>query len=363
MMKETADFIFRGINSPVEKAEYTWQSPSNIALVKYWGKKGDQLPANASLSFTLSQCVTTTTVKFEKRDTDRQNLQLFLDGKEQKAFGQKAFSFLDKIRGFQPFLQDYHIQIHTKNSFPHSSGIASSASGMSALALCCMSLEKELNGNVNSDFFYEKASFLARIGSGSASRSVYPKFAMWGQHHEYANGSDLYAIQVPEKEVHKDFHTFRDTILLIDQGKKSVSSTAGHSLLDKHPFRDERFRTANNNITELKHILEKGDIEAFGNLVEQEALMLHALMMSGPESFILMKPNTLAVIEKVRNWRTETGTPLFFTLDAGANVHLLYPESAEPKVLEFIQNELIVYCEDKNYICDNVGEGPQQLKP
>lgn len=360
---ETPDFVFKGIQNSPEHVKTAWQSPSNIAIVKYWGKIGDQIPANASLSLTLDACHTRTEVGYRKRESgEKQQINFFFEGKEAPEFGQKSFSFIQKIRGFQPFLQDYHLTIKTENSFPHSSGIASSASGMSALALCFMSLENELAGGYDDDFFFRKASFLARIGSGSASRSIYGKTAVWGEHHDFIQSSNLYA--VPHREnVHPVFDSFNDVILLIHEGSKSVSSTAGHAALNHHPFAESRYREAGVNMGLLKNILTAGDVAAFGELAEREALMLHALMMAGPQPFILMKPNTLAVITAVQEFRKQTQTPVYFTLDAGANVHILFPDEVREKVLNFIEGELVVYCENKQYICDRVGNGPvkQQL--
>jgi diphosphomevalonate decarboxylase len=102
----------------------------------------------------------------------------------------------------------------------------------------------------------------------------------------------------------------------------------------------------------------EGDIETFGEIVESEALTLHAMMMTSLPYFILMKPNTLEVINAVWAYRKETGNPLYFTLDAGANVHLLYPESHKEVILEFIDNSLRTFCKDGSYLCDYVGLGP-----
>lgn len=358
---ETPDFIFKGIQHRPESGKTAWKAPSNIAIVKYWGKKGDQIPANASLSLTLDSCHSQTEVEYRRRKNgEPREVKFYFEGKEAPAFGEKSFLFMQKIRGFQPFLQDYHLVINTRNSFPHSSGIASSASGMSALALCFMSLESELAGGYDDDFFFKKASFLARIGSGSASRSVYGKTVAWGEHLDYSGSSNLYAMPHRDK-VHPVFDTFNDAILLVHKGSKSVSSTAGHAALNNHPFAVSRYSEAHKNMGLLKNILAAGDVKAFGELAEREALMLHALMMAGPQPFILMKPETLAVINAVHEFRAQTKTPVYFTLDAGANVHLLFPDEASKKVINFIEGELVVYCENKQYICDRAGNGPENL--
>src|SRR5690606_28247370 len=111
-------------------------------------------------------------------------------------------------------LLDYKLVIKTENSFPHSSGIASSASGMSALALCVMSLEKELDPEITEDHFRKKASFLARLGSGSACRSISGNLVVWGTHKNIENSSDFYGVAYPG-EVHPVFKNYQDTILLV----------------------------------------------------------------------------------------------------------------------------------------------------
>ena len=124
-----------------------------------------------------------------------------------------------------------------------------------------------------------------------------------------------------------------------------------------HPFSKERFSQANKNLKDTISILEKGDLNNFISVTESEALTLHAMMMTSNPYFILMKEGTLSVIEKVWEFRKSSDIPLSFTLDAGANVHLLYPEKYKQTVLNFIEKELIVYCENQQYICDEVGSG------
>lgn len=321
-----------------------------------------QLPANPSISFTLSNCHTQTTLKYEKlaSPSNAYAIEVFVDGKLNEDFKPKIISFLDRIKDILPWVKGYSFVIETSNSFPHSSGIASSASGFGALALCMMSIEKGLNPSISDTDFYRQASILARLGSGSASRSIYGGLVNWGVHKNVAGSNDEYAIPYPD-EVHKVFSSYQDTILLVDKGQKQVSSTVGHGLMNGHPFAEKRFEEAHKNMDILKSILASGDVYAFGNLVEQEALMLHAMMMTSEPYFILFKPNTLSIIEKIWAYRNQNNIPVFITLDAGANVHVLYPDNVKDKVLQFIKNELVAYCKNGEYICDVVGEGPKQL--
>lgn len=357
------DFIPEPYSASVEQGEVTWQSPSNIALVKYWGKLENQIPANPSISFTLDKCRTTTTLKFQKSKKSAANFdfQLFFEGEKKNSFRPKIEKFLERVEPYLPFLKDYKFTIETSNTFPHSSGIASSASGMSALSLCLMSLEKQLNPEMSEEYFTRKSSFLARLGSGSACRSIEGELVVWGLQNNIYGSSDLYGVPFRD-EVHHNFKNFRDTILLVDKGEKQVSSTVGHDLMNDHPYAETRFRQAHDNLDKLKKIFRSGDLDGFIKVVESEALTLHAMMMTSQPYFLLMKPDTLAVINKVFKFREETGLHLCFTLDAGANVHLLYPDSEKVETLEFIKAELAQHCHDGQYIEDHVGKGAKQIK-
>ncbi|MBI1222451.1 MAG: diphosphomevalonate decarboxylase [Bacteroidetes bacterium] len=338
----------------------SWQSPSNIALIKYWGKYGVQMPSNASVSFTLSECRTETTLEVLPAGQGPK-VELYLDGEKKDSFTPKIEKLLSKLQSEMDWIEGHRFRVKTHNTFPHSSGIASSASGMAAIALCLCDLHEQIDGNRFSDF-YRRASRYARLGSGSACRSVYGGMAVWGKHEDFPHSSQEYAIRLTEG-INSVFQDFQDTILLVHSASKEVSSTVGHDLMDHHPFAKKRFKVAGQNMTKMKAILSSGDVEAFIQVVESEALMLHGLMMSSLPYFILMKPNTLQIIQKIWDYRKQNGTPVLFTLDAGANVHLLYPSEYKEEVKKWIDAELSMYCENKMYICDHVGKGPSRLNP
>jgi diphosphomevalonate decarboxylase len=354
-------FIPKPYANALDEGSFAWSSPSNIALVKYWGKKEHQIPENPSISFTLSDCKTITKLSFTKKENKTGfSFDIFLDDEKKDDFKPKIETFFKRIEAYLPFLKAYHFKIETSNTFPHSSGIASSASGMSALALCLMSIEKVLIDDISEEYFIQKASFLARLGSGSACRSLEGDLVVWGKHNEITGSSDLFGVKYPY-EVHEKFNNYQDTILLVDKGEKQVSSTVGHNLMHGHPFAEERFKQANRNLSNLINILKEGDLDNFIKLVESEALTLHAMMMTSMPYFILMKPNTLEILNKIWAFRQKTGSKVCFTLDAGANVHVLYPVQESKQVLEFIQNELVVYCQNGQYICDVIGMGANKL--
>ncbi|MEB8327855.1 diphosphomevalonate decarboxylase [Flavobacteriaceae bacterium KMM 6897] len=356
------DFVPLAYPNKVGYGKSTWKSPSNIALVKYWGKKENQIPANPSISFTLDACATTTTVTYKKLEEkgNEFSFELLFEGKTKESFRPKIATFFERVEKYLPFLKSYNFTIETSNSFPHSSGIASSASGMSALSLCLMSLEKELNPEISEEFFRRKASFLARLGSGSACRSIEGDLMEWGRHGETEGSSNEYAIKYPHP-VHDIFKNYQDTILLVDKGQKQVSSTVGHDLMHGHPFAEQRFLQAHANLTKLQSVFANGDLDAFIAIVESEALTLHAMMMTSLPYFILMKPNTLEIINKIWAFREHSNTHVCFTLDAGANVHVLYPEVEKEIVYQFIKNELVGYCENGQYICDAIGYGAKKM--
>tara|TARA_R110001583_G_scaffold123127_3_gene274517 strand:+ start:7590 stop:8774 length:1185 start_codon:yes stop_codon:yes gene_type:complete len=388
-----SDFVLKKYNlSNLLNGKVTWKTPSNIALVKYWGKQEPQLPENASISFTLDACFTLTTLEYKKRTVAERsrslnsdsvdkmlkqvqhdgskstepsrsfNFDIYFEGEKKDDFKPKIQKFFERIEHYVSFLKDYDFVIKSRNSFPHSSGIASSASGMSALALCIMSLERLLSGvEMTNDYFNKKASFLARLGSGSASRSIEGELIVWGNHPKIEGSSNLFGVKFPFK-IHKKFKNYHDTILLVDEGEKQVSSTVGHQLMYNHPLAQQRFQQANENLSKIVEVFQNGDLKEFIAIVESEALSLHAMMMTSNPYFILMKPNTLKIINKIWDFRAKTESNICFTLDAGANVHVLFPEAEKEIVNNFIINELIQFCQENHYICDRVGIGAKQLK-
>ncbi|MFN0212614.1 MAG: diphosphomevalonate/mevalonate 3,5-bisphosphate decarboxylase family protein [Saprospiraceae bacterium] len=351
-------------SNPPEPGKFLWRSPSNIALIKYWGKHGLQLPRNPSLSFTLASSCTDTQLEYEMRegpDDGQISLEFLFHEEENEDFRSKILTYLTGLAPSMPFLKQLNLRIHTGNSFPHSAGIASSASGMSALALCLCSLEDRLFGTLQDpEAFDKKASTLARLGSGSACRSIFPQAALWGATPLVAGSSDEYAVPM-NMHIHETFKDFHDDILMVSREEKSVSSREGHDLMEGNPFAEPRYAQARNRLSNLLDAMRSGDLPAFGKIVEDEALTLHALMMCSNPSYTLMRPDSLAIIEKVRQYRADTGHQVYFTLDAGPNVHLLYPGELVVDVRKFIEDHLEEHCEGSFVQQDWVGEGPEEM--
>jgi diphosphomevalonate decarboxylase len=343
-------------------AHIRWKSPSNIAIIKYWGKTGDQYPKNPSLSMTLDTCHTITDVcLFEKKlKNDKIDFSFTFEGRSVPHFTDRISKYFLAVSERLSILKKFRIEINSQNSFPHSAGIASSASSMSALALCLASLEKEL-GNLPPHLdFFTHAAILARLASGSATRSLYGEFAIWGNIELIPGTSDEFSVPLPF-HVHNIFSQLRDTILVIDQAEKKVSSSAGHSLMDGHPYADQRFINARTNLGQVLDVLKAGDFDNFVRILEHEALSLHALMLTARPWYSLLSPNTLIALERIKNFRETTRCPIAFTLDAGPNVHIIYPISEEIKVKAFINQKLSDLCENGKIISDHIGNGPELL--
>jgi diphosphomevalonate decarboxylase len=335
-----------------------WRCPSNIAIVKYWGKKGIQIPCNSSLSLTLSNSFTEVEVTLHEKTTLQSvELNYFFEGELNEKFGRRVSDYLaDNIDEF-PYLRLGAITIYSTNSFPHSAGIASSASAFGAIALAMLDIAYQVEEKEIDDEFYQKASRLARLGSGSACRSIYPSFAVWGENEKIADASNDFAVEI--KKVHPIFKNMKDAILIVEDQPKKVSSTFGHALMRDHPYAEQRFIQANKRSAQLQDILAEGDLDSFIEICESDALTLHAMMMTSADYYLLMKPGTLVAIEKIMQFRLENLVPVCFTLDAGPNVHVLYPDKYQETVEDFINTELKdTY---KKVIFDHEGSGPQKL--
>lgn len=347
-------------------AQAAWSCPSNIALVKYWGKKAGavQWPANTSISWALGDLRAQTRLSYRK-GIEPGSLEFFLDGKRKESFEPKIRDFFQRVykddscsTALREAIDGGSFRIDSSNNFPHGTGIASSAAGFGALALCLADLQQQWD--TQRPLQMDLASRWARLGSGSACRSLYEAPAIWGLHPDVAHSSDDYA--VPHTgAVASSLQGWKDCVLIVDAGEKSVSSTQGHALLDSNAYAQVRFEQAQENLGQLLVAFEKGDVESFMEVVESEALQLHAMMMVSKPSFVLMRPGTLAIIEAIRAFRSETGAQVCFTLDAGANVHMLFSPVDENRIVNNLLPSLLSHCQDKQYLCTALDRGPEKL--
>lgn len=341
----------------VGKFSVTWESPSNIAFIKYWGKKGRQLPANPSLSMSLSKAVSRTNLTARQGGAGE---LVSVNADPAHPFLPRLEAFLTAMRPVFPWIEGYSFEAETSNSFPSSAGIASSASGLSAFTLCLLDIHgmvsrKQLPDNE----FRRMASGLARMGSGSASRSVYGGYTVWGETPLIQGSSDESATPL-KMSLHVDFLELHDAILIVSDEAKSLPSSSGHARMDSHPWAAARYVQARQNLAECLEAMQGGDFEKFAMVVENEALSLHSLIMTSKGSNILIQPGTLQIMQRTRDARRK-GLPVCFTLDAGPNVHLLYPAGHYVRVKEFIREQLLEYCAEGRFIDDHCGEGPRRI--
>ena len=282
----------------------------NIAFIKYWGNTDEslRLPANGSISMNLAALETITKVEFTSSAVaDR----LTLNGNPVQGIQlDRVSSFLDLIRarsGIKLFAE-----VVSTNNFPSGSGIASSASGFAALALAG-STAAGLHLNEN------QLSALARRGSGSACRSIPSGFSEWVVG---ISDESSYAHQL----VPQDHWDLVDLILVLDDREKKVGSTTGHSLAGTSILQTSRVNDTPRRLNNCRNAILTRDFDALADVIEEDCLLMHAVMMTSRPALFYWLPETMMIMEEVRRIR-KTGIPAAFTIDAGANVHVITTKS------------------------------------
>jgi len=337
------------------KGKVSYNSPSNIAIVKYWGKEpGDQIPMNPSLSMTLDNCRSFTTVEYEIVKGSEPSIEVIFEGKRSIDIEAKLQRWFTKISYFFSWLNYAHLKVESHNNFPHSAGIASSASGMSTMAMCLSAIDAHVTKGAMPDI--NLRSNISRLGSGSASRSVMGPWVLWGQTDLIPDSSNDHAVVV--SNIHPDFAKLNDTIIVVDKTPKAVSSRDGHSLMELHPWRKGRIEQAKTNLDALIKSLQTGNWPLFQYVTENEALSLHALMLASEGGMMLWKGATVDWMHYIREQRKKSGLLMAFTLDAGANLHLLYPPTQQEEVHRMLQESPVPYID---LIHDQTGQGPEKL--
>ncbi len=284
----------------------TAKSPANIAFIKYWGKKDPKIrvPLNSSISMNLSNIYTVTTVEFSP-SFERDEVDI-VNGEFSEKEKQRIIEHIDRIRkkaGVQ-----YKVKVLTKNNFPKGTGIASSASGFSALTVAGA---KAAGLNLST----KGLSILARLGSGSACRSIPDGFVEWqaGNSHETSLAYSLYSASYWE---------ICDLVVIISKKEKKIASTKGHSMAQESPFLMLRVDAVEKRIKQIKKALKNKDFSLLGGGIEAEALNMHAVMMTSNPPIIYWLPKTLEVMLAVQKWRGED-LEGYFTIDAGPIVHII----------------------------------------
>ncbi|PIP64677.1 diphosphomevalonate decarboxylase [Candidatus Roizmanbacteria bacterium CG22_combo_CG10-13_8_21_14_all_33_16] len=294
-------------------------APANIAFIKYWGKKDEELrlPTNGSISMNLSNLLTTTTVEFSSRyKKDEILINNKIDEKENK----RVENFLDKVR--QMAKSNLRAKVVSENNFPKSGGLASSASGFAALTVAA-------TASIGLNLSKEELSILARIGSGSACRSIPHGFVEWFE----GNDSQSSFAQ----SIHPaDYWNILDIIVIFQKGDKKITSTDGQKLVKTSLFFKERLNNIKNKIENIKELIKQKDFINFGELVEKEALELHAIMLTSDPPILYLQPKSIEIIQAVWQWRSE-GLSVYFTIDAGPNIHLICQEKDQKQLVDKLQ--------------------------
>lgn len=311
-------------------------APANIAFIKYWGRTDAtlRLPANPSISMNLSASTTTTTVEFSDALT-HDVIELLEPGGFSDTEAARVTRQLDVVRkkaGTQRFAR-----VVTKNTFPKSTGAASSASGFAALTVAASSAlglalsEKEL-------------TILARVGSGSACRSIPDGFVKW----EMGDGASSFAHSLHPSS----YWELRDVLVIVGRTGKDVSSSVGHDTVSTSPFFQNRLEAIPKRITRIERAMNDKDFRTFGEVVEEDCLDMHHVMQTQVPPLMYWNEATRVVMNEVKQWR-KNGIPVYFTIDAGPNVHLICEGKDETRVLEAVSG--IAGVED--IIRNNVSEG------
>ena len=176
---------------------------------------------------------------------------------------------------------------------------------------------------------------MARLGSGSASRSTQIGWGVWGENNFITDSSDHHAVFLDSSIINFNFRKLNNAICLVSKKQKATSSSLGHDLMKNHPYKNDRIKQANQNLGLCLDSLRSGDWELFSNVVEEEALGLHGLMMSGERGYTLLEEASWVLIEKIRALRNQ-GYRVCFSIDAGPNIHLIY-DPKEQEVLKYLE--------------------------
>jgi len=321
----------------------TAKAHTNIALVKYWGKNDPKLniPAVGSISITLKDLFTITTVELS---SEIKSDKLWLNGKRADPFKERrASNFLNLLRnksGVKSFAK-----ITSENNFPTGAGLASSASGFAALACA------------GSDAFKLKLSqidksILARMGSGSAPRSIFGGFVEM-KRGSLPDGSDSYAVQLADEN-----HWPLSVIIVVTaEHEKSIGSTEGMKITkESSPYYNSWIDSSETDLSQMKQAIKTQDFEKLGSISENSCLKMHALMFSSKPPLLYWNETTLSVIHHVRAIRKK-GISTFFTIDAGPQVKIL----CDPKHVNSIESEMMTIPGVKRIHCTSIGPSAHLL--
>lgn len=323
----------------------TVKAGSDIALVKYWGKKDKilRLPANGSISMILDSLQSITTVEFQ---TNLDKDEVIIGGEVEDGEASRVVQHLDRIRELAKknnlIEKDIFAKVVSENNFPKSTGLSSSGSGFAALTIAAVKA-------IGLDLSEKELSILARQGSGTACRCVCGGFVRWL---DGDSSEESYSQSFAKPE---DF-VIRDLVAIVSEDKKDLSSTEGHDLAETSLFFAVRQEKIATKLKDAKNAILQKDFIALGELVETEALEFHSILLTSRPTILLFYPGTIEVMQAVRKLRKK-GMPVYFTINTGFNVHVLTLPEYENEVLDTLKKLPSV----KKIIASGVGEKPQYL--
>jgi diphosphomevalonate decarboxylase len=304
-------------------------SHPNIAFIKYWGNRDNtlRLPVNGSISMNLDGLFTRTTVSFNSAKTD----SLVINSTSVTGKGLERVSYILDIVREKAGIQD-RADVSSENNFPAGAGIASSAAAFAALAVAASKA-------AGLDLSEPELSVLARRGSGSASRSIPAGFVEWKMGEAE---SDSYAFSIASVE----HWNLVDCVAIVSASHKKTGSTEGHAIAGTSPLQKVRVADAPRRLEICRNAILNKDFEAFANIIEHDSDMMHSVMMTSNPPLMYWQAATVEIFHQVREWRA-SGLPVGYTVDAGANVHVIclgdYAKEVEKRLREIpgVSNVLV----------------------
>lgn len=312
----------------------------NVAFIKYWGRKSEtlRLPTNGSFSINLSNLITKTTVEFSEAFKED---SVVIDRENQFDEAERVITHLDRVREKAGIR--HKAKVMSENSFPSGTGLSSSASGFAALTVAAASAaflkfsEKEL-------------SILARQGSGSACRSIPAGFVEWK---DAESSDDSFAYSV----FPSDFWDIVDVVAVVSTEKKEVPTSEGQKMAQTSPFFEARASRMAGKLESIKKYIREKNFTDFGELIESEALEMHAIMITSNPSLIYWSLGTLKIMKLIKKWRAE-GLPVYFTINTGQDIHLI----CQKKDISEVESKLIAVPEVKKVLVNSPGAGAHIVK-
>jgi len=294
----------------------TAKSPANIAFIKYWGKTDlkSRVPENNSISMCLSDLYSRCTVEFRK-DLKTDEIEFKNEAVVKEKEKERIVGVVERVRRLGGV--KWKARVVTENNFPKATGIASSASGLSAVTVAAL-------GALGMKMSEKEVSKLARLASGTASRSIPDGWVEWVKGR---GADDSYSKQI----FPVDWWQITDVVGIVTHKMKKVSSTEGHALARTSPFYKARIQGMKEKVRKIKELIKRRDFSRFGRLVEAEALNMHAICMTSQPAIIYWNEATIKVMKKVISWREE-GLESYFTIDAGPSVHVICEEKNAKEV-------------------------------